>query len=167
MGRPFVPEPIGDGRCEAVSYDPDLPITPEAFALPNRAVRLLRDAADTAADDYAELGFYQFDAFLRIGIESLRLMVTDDRTYAEAVSGMLYLVVAEHVAAGRCPPDLFWVRLLQEFANKVFMRIEVVRNEPDAVVLKAAGYEDDVTCPHGRVVAFMGRVYYDYNTREP
>ena len=161
MGRPFLA--YGDDRCEPVAYDPERPITPEAFALPAAAVRLLKDAADTAANDYTELGFYQFEASLRFDIQRLREAVTDDRTYAEAVAGMLYLVVTEHVKAGRVRPQAFWDWLLADFATKVFMRIEVVRHKPDAVVLKAAG--DEVTCPHGRVVAFMGSVYHDYNTK--
>lgn len=163
MGRPFAAQ--ADTRCDPVSYDPERPIEPAAFALPDPAVRLLRDVVETTTSEYEELGYFQFDAFLRGTVERLRSMVACDRAYAEAVAGMLYLVSAEHLKAGRCAPEMFWVRLLGEFAEQTHVVIRVVGQGPGEVVLKAAGADDEVACEHGRVVAFMGRAYHDANAK--
>lgn len=164
MGRPFIAETQSDPRCVPVLYDAERPITPDAFALPNPAVRLLWHVADTAAAEYAELGYYQFEAVLRGNVERLRSMVACDRSFAEAAAGMLYLVAEAHLKAGRDLQDAFWDRLLDAFANHMYIRIKVVRHDQDTVVLKVYD-EDEVACTPGGVVAFMGGVYHDYNTR--
>ena len=157
MGRPFLAESqLGDPRCDPVSYDPDRPITPDAFfGLPDAAVRLIREAVDATV---TELSSYHFLAFLDVSVEKLRAAVPCDRAYAEAVAGMLYLTTEAFVKAERGTPRQFWRRLFGEFFEHTRVVISVVRYEPGKVVLKTED-GDEVACEHGRVVAFMGRAY--------
>ena len=143
-----MPEAPRDSRCEPIAYDPDRPITPDAFfGLPNAAVRLIREAVDATV---TELSSYHLLA--------LRAAVPCDRAYAEAVAGMLYLTTEAFVKAERGTPRQFWRRLFGEFFEHTRVVISVVRYEPGKVVLKTED-GDEVACEHGRVVAFMGRAY--------
>ena len=159
MGRPFLA--YGDDRCEPVAYDPERPLEPGAFALSPCAINLLHVAAIVTYNCYDRLTPKEVEALLVDDMQRLRMAVPCARTFSEALAGLFYFMTDAHVKARRCAPEAFWDRLFDAFAENTHVVIRMVSCKPDRVVLRTLEPGGEVTCEHGRVVAFMGHMYHE------